>query len=140
MRIAQDEVSKPFLGPLISEGKPNKIAPEMPGSLVIGDGKLGNKPGFTGHFYTLSGGSDPEVELGHVYWTVLIPAIYKAVTETGLSGIPYELLSRRRSLAHPDKSTANLAEYDINENPHSSPSIDDLAVKEAKLHQRGSHQ
>ena len=116
--MPQDEVSKTLLGPLISEGKPNKIAPEMPGGLVVGDGKFGNKPGFTGHFCTLSGRSDAEVELGHVYRTVLIPAIYKAVTETGLSGIPYELLSLRKAQVRLGRSVTNPVEYGIHETPH----------------------
>ena len=90
----------------------------MPGGLVIGDGKFGNKPGFTGHFCTLSGGSDPEVKLGHVYWTVLIPAICKAVTETGLSGIPYELLSLRKAQVHLGRSATNPVEYDTHETPY----------------------
>ena len=56
-----------------------------------------------------------------------------AAIETGPSGNPYELRSQRRSLAHPDRSTANPAEYDIHGTPRSPRSRDDPSAGEATL-------
>ena len=90
----------------------------MPGGLVIGDRKFRNKPGFTGHFCTLSDCPDTKVELDHACRTILIPTICKMVAKTGLSGNLYELLSLRKAQVRLGRSATNPVEYDTHETPH----------------------